>query len=326
VLIHFVTPTAMALFLAVTLEGGKVTAIIWHYYLGYLAAEAYPATIQLTSLTFRLGLVILSLLCSMLFFTASLDRPNLSAVRTQRISSINRQMEKELHSAQQRYEHQKNSLALQQQAESTLLRQQYDGRINRLESLLLEEMNHVVNGIFKGRRYREFQEQLEKEKNSRHRNLSELRIQHRQQSEQLEISFTSQRKSIMEQAKKLRNTVETDDLTTDEQVHDKRIIALIKTMEAIFHWKILPLQFVFSFSILISMLMEAGIMLSFATITVAIAPVLHARHLSALEKETLRVRTRGASDQDAMRHEAAMDRVQSANERIMKDINNQCPA
>jgi hypothetical protein len=78
----------LALLLAVTLECGKISAIIWHYYLHHLSEHDYPTPVRLTSLFFRLGLVFLSLLCSMLFLSARLDRPGLEKVRAAELAAV----------------------------------------------------------------------------------------------------------------------------------------------------------------------------------------------------------------------------------------------
>ena len=318
VLIHFVSPPFMALFLAITLEGGKITAIVWHYYLGYLAEGTYPATIRLTSLIFRFGLVSLSLICSMLFFTSHLDRPNMDAVKEKQMTEVETQIAQETTLTKNRLEEKWRHLFKSQQVELQGLRSRYDTRISKLEALLLTEMNNVVNGIFKGSRYEEFERRLDKEKQARDSMIIEMQKRHEQQLTTLDKSNNTVLSDLQTRAAERRKNIRNDDFSNDERAHDKRIVALLKTVESISDWIVLPLQFVFFFSILISMLMEAGIMLSFATITVAIAPVLHARHVEELEKEACRVRAESTARQDKMRHNAAVNRVRKAGKRIVE--------
>ncbi|RUM40516.1 MAG: hypothetical protein DSY80_10140 [Desulfocapsa sp.] len=127
--------------------------------------------------------------------------------------------------------------------------------------------------------------------------------------------------SIGKRKEELRNEAITNDFTGNDQVHDRRIVALLIILKSIFNLDMQPLQFVFLFSILISLLMETGIMLSFATITMVIAPVLQARHIDALEKETLRVCTEGKAEQDDMRHKASMNRVRKSGIQTMDKAN-----
>jgi len=191
--------------------------------------------------------------------------------------------------------------------------------MDTLEKDLRQEMGNVVNGIFVGSRYQEFERLLDKEKVERKRTLVALQERHAHQQknldQELRTTLTALRKKM---ASRLENAAG-DDFATDEQAHDRRIIALLKTTKSMFHWEILPLQFVFFFSILVSLLMETGIMLSFATITVAIAPVLHAHHVDVLEKETCRVQTEGEEEKEAMRHESAIKRVRKAGERVINE-------
>lgn len=321
ILLHFVSPATMAFFLAIILESGKVAAIVWHHYLGYLAPETTPTAVNLTSFTFRFGLVTLSLLCSMLFFTARLDRPHLEMIKAKRSAAIVQQNLQETKRIDSQFNSRKNELQARQQQELKEARKMHDKQIATLDTLLLAEMDNVINGVFKGSRYQEFERRVEKEKRVRDNHLAQIRKQHELQQEDLDTSFNKALRSSQSKANKLQQSILKSDFATDEQAHDKRIVALLKTVESIFHWDILPLQFVFCFSILISFLMETGIMLSFATITVAIAPVLHAHHIDVLEKETCRIQTEGEVEKDAMRHGAAISKVRQAGERVVNEAN-----
>ncbi len=320
ILIHFISPQPMALFLAVTLEGGKVAAIVWHYYLGYPTKGTYPLTIRLTSLMFRFGLVTLSLLCSMLFFTSHLDRPNLTAVKAARSTLIEQQTARDEESIKKQYRQREQNLLDIQYRQRREMRQRRDTEIQRLEALLIKEMDNVVNGAFKGQRYLEFERRIDKEKAAAIGNLTELQQQHTTQLTMLTSSLDTALNDLRSKDSRLRAAVAQKDFTGVEQAHDKRVVALLNTIKSIFNLQILPLQFVFFYSILISLLMETGIMLSFATITVAIAPVLHARHMSALEQEACRVKTEGTAEKDMVYHHAAMDRVRKATRRVVNDL------
>lgn len=317
VLVHFVTPSAMALMLAVTLEGGKITAIIWHYYLNWQEDEIYPLTVKITSLLFRLGLVSLSLICSMLFFTAQLDRPHLQAVRQERLAAVNSEITQHENTARQRLAAKRTDLLAEQKRELADLSSSYDTRIHKLESLLLGEMDNVVNGVFKGQRYLEFEKRLNREKQDRTQATAQMRKRHRQELEAVDTGADTLLAEIRHNAELSRNRVQMDDFSDYGPAHDKRIVALLKTVESITGFVASPLQFVFFFSILMALLMEAGIILSFATITVAIAPLLHARHIEELQNEACRVRTESIATRDKIDHEAAINRIRKAGKRTL---------
>lgn len=317
ILSHFITPASLALCLAITLEGGKVAAIIWHYYLGYLQSDSYPPTVRLTSLVFRFGLVLLSLLCSLLFLTSHLDRPNLQKIRQERLDAVLADLQRKTAGIKKRYQAKDTRLVQRQQREMTVSNRLFADRIKQLENLLRREMDNVIGGEFRGKRYREIERRLALEKRTREAMAADLRRQQAKELDELERELDRALASARLSSVRQRREINGDDFATSDRANDARIVALLKTVNSIFHCKVLPLQFVFFFSILISLLMETGIMLSFATITMAIAPVLHARHLEELEKETIRVRSRGISEQDAILHQAAMDRARKAGNRAL---------
>lgn len=321
VLTYFVSPPSLAFFLAITLEGGKITAIIWHYYLSWQASGIYPSSIRIFSFVFRAGLFCLSLLCSMLFLTSHLDRPNLEKVKAEKVTLINHQIEQEVVLLQKQSAIQRADQLEHQEKETEALASRYDERINTLEGLLLNEMDNVVNGIFKGKRHDEFERQVDKEKDKRNKSLSLLQQRHREQLREISRAEAVQLDRLQQKGAGLRENLAGKDLDNIDIVHDKRIVALLKTIESIFDYSMFPLQFVFYFSILISLLMEIGIMLSFATITIALAPVLHTRHVEELEKEACRVRSESTITQDDIRHNAAVDRTRKAGERVTQAAN-----
>jgi uncharacterized membrane protein YciS (DUF1049 family) len=314
----FISPPLMAFFLAVTLEIGKITAIVWHYYLNHLSSYIYPGSVRLTSVLFRLGLVVLSLVCSQLFLNARLDRPNLESVKAAEMEAV----EQRLHADAQRLDRQhfdrKNAMHARHKTEYTNHSARYAGRIEQLEALLFKEMNNVVGGVFRGPRYEEFERQLRREKTTRDTAMDKLRRLQLDEMSRLEDGHTLSRKQVLMKAEKKRQQLVADDFADDERVNDPYIVAFLKVTHSILHATLQPLQFVFLFSLLLSMLMEAGIILAFSTITVAMAPVLKAQHEEALEKETLKVRVGGEAERDEMRHDAAMDKITKAGRRTVE--------
>ena len=319
VLIHFVSPASLAILLCVALEGGKVAAVIWHYYLGCLGGEAYPFSIRLSSAVFRFGLIILSILCSMLFLTARLDRPNLKQVQQQRLQELAHRESATTEIMRRNHKQITSTLARQQEQAIKETEKRTGIRIDGLNALLLKEMNNVVNGVFKGPRYQELKLRLAREKENARQELNVLRNRHEREHKRLQQTQSSSLDRIRSDFDTKRQQLLTSDFADDEQANDGRIVALLKTVQTMFHVQIRPLQFVFCFSILISILMETGIMLSFATITSAIAPVLQERHIEELELEAVRLRSESAQAREETRHRASMDRVQRAAENIFQE-------
>ena len=317
VLIHFIIPPSLAVLLCVTLEGGKVAAVIWHYYLGALGDGVYLPSIRIASAVFRFGLVLLSILCSMLFLTSHLDRPNLARIRGQRLQQLNQEKERIIERKTRDYQQAAADLTREQRREAEASARQSSRRVDQLEALLLKEMDNVVGGVFKGKRYREIAQRLASEKETADNQVKSMRLRHFNEQQQLRREQADSLAAIRRDFAEKRQRLLKADFTDDEAVNDVRIVAFLKTMQTMFALDLQPRQFVFLFSILISLLMETGIMLAFATITTAIAPVLHERHIGEMELEATRLRAETVQAREETRHHASMARIKQAAENIV---------
>ncbi|BBO87228.1 hypothetical protein [Desulfosarcina ovata] len=314
----FIAPPSMAFFLSLTLEIGKVTAIVWHYHMSHLSVSAYPGSVRLISLLFRLGLVFLSLICSQLFLNDRLDRPNLKNVKAVETAAIEKRLNDDLKILDDQHLSQKETMIARHQAEYADLKAATDRTITKLEALLLAEMDNVVGGVFKGPRYEEFKQRLDDEKIAGQAALEKLQQRQAREIGQLSLNSRRLRQETLSMADKKQRQIIADDFSNDERVNDPYIVALLKVTESLFAATLEPLQFVFLFSLLMSFLMEVGIVLAFSTITVSIAPVLKAQHESALEEEVLMTQMGGEARRDDMAHNAAMDKISKAGKRTME--------
>ena len=61
----FLSTSALALGLTITLEVGKAVSIVWYRYM-LAVSESYSTSLRIASGLFRLGLMILSITCSLL--------------------------------------------------------------------------------------------------------------------------------------------------------------------------------------------------------------------------------------------------------------------
>ena len=115
---------------------------------------------RIISSSFRLGLVFLSVLCSLLFLSDNLDRPNLEIVRAQEIGREQTIFKHELERIENDKTQSLDHLNKQQHAELQSLASTFDKRIKELEKALRKEMDNVINGTFKEPRYAEFKRQV----------------------------------------------------------------------------------------------------------------------------------------------------------------------
>jgi hypothetical protein len=318
ILLSFLSPQYLALFLAITLERGKVSAIIWHYYLVHLSSREYPGSIRSTSFFFRLGLMFLSLLCSQLYLSAHLDRPNLEKVRKGELQAIEQGLNSDRARLEKLFLKQKSLLIAQQKAELATGLRQWDARIQKLDFLLLSEMDNVVNGIFKGARYKEFEQRLTAEKANRRQAMEEMRSHHARRLDDLDSFYFNRRKNVENESSRKRQYILSKDYATDERANDPHIIAFMKVLDSLFHKTLLPLQFVFFFSLLLSGLMEAGILLAFSTVTIAVAPVFKVHLEEAVEKEAMMARVTGEAEREDFLHGAAINRIHKTGKYVVK--------
>ncbi len=91
-------------------------------------------------------------------------------------------------------------------------------------------------------------------------------------------------------------------------------LSLIKAMV---HWQAEPSQFVFVFSVSISVLIELGILLSFETVTVSMQSLMQKQQQYALEKQELKEQIRSRKDAEKIKHHADIETIQNAAERTI---------
>ncbi len=185
------------------------------------------------------------------------------------------------------------------------------------------EMDNVINGTFKGERYKELGRLIELERTAHRINLQKISARHQMErsgslSEQIEKNESS-RMDVLDDLKEQREILMQKDYSMDERVNDPRIVALSKTVEAVFGWLFEPLQFVFVFSVLISILVELGILIAFDTITAAMLPTLMAQHEAEIETEVLRTRMAGEAQREDILHDSELNRGHKRADRTMDE-------
>ncbi len=318
----FLSAPMMALCLTMTLEIGKAVAIIWHRYM-VMRPGLYPLSTRIASGVFRIGLVVLSLLCSLLFLADHLDRPHLESVRTVDLQHVQTQFINAIEHLDSQIANQQTVLQNKQKDEINTIRQSHTPRIKQLQTALSNEMSNVVNGTFKGPRYKEYERLLNDETMALASDLDTTSARHLQETEVFDLTLrketTLARKAAVEKSERQREVLMMKDYAVDERVNDSRIVAFLKITESILNKDFLPLQFVFIFSILLSVLMEIGIVLAFDTVTVAMMPALQAQHKAAVEKEILKSEVAGAAEREGIRHESEMQRVAKRADRTIEE-------
>lgn len=322
VLEAFITTSWLALLLAISLELGKAVSIIWHRYMSFQPATGYPFSVKLSSNLFRIGLVALSMVCSLLFLSNNLDRPNLKPVKQEAINQNKVRLNEKLKRIDRQKQERLELFKKNQDEEYQRLKNSFSERIKLLQKALRKEMNNVINGTFKGPRYAEIQSRLKTEKKHADKTLKELLRNNKQafiaEQKSVLIEFQQKQEKAYEKADINQAQIQTNDFANDERANDSRIVSFLKVLKSIFGLSIFPLQFVFIFSMLISLLMEIGILLAFNTITLSILPALQASHEADLNEDILKNKAKQEVKKDEIHHKQAMNKIRNTAENVME--------
>ena len=309
VMAGFLVAPALAWSLTGMLEFSKALAIVWHRYMSE-SPQVYPRSTRLVSGLFRTGLLALSLLSSLLFVGGHLDRPRLAEAREQDLAALDRETTLALDRLEQSGEQRLAALRERAAASDDDALAGYRESIQRLEARLDEEMNNVVRGEFKGPRYREIERRLEAEKANMARAASEraARLEAAEKSAAREID--NERQRILEKARAQRRRIMTSEYGDDERAADPRIAAFISLSRGLFGVAPGAQGLVFAFAILISLLLELGIMLSFDTLTVTVAPALRAEHQHEIDKQIFGAKLATEAEKETARYQKFMEKLE----------------
>lgn len=325
VLEAFITTSTLALLLAASLELGKAVAIIWHRYMSYQTVTDYPFSVRFASNTFRMGLVGLSMICSLLFLSNNLDRPNLDIVKTAETSRNETRLNVKLERIENQKQQRLTLIKKNQNEAYQRIKKGFDLRLSILERQRKTERDNVVNGTYKGPRYAEILTRQKQLRRLADKTLKKMLARHKQAyfTEQRLILKESlnKREKAFEQSDNNQDKIQISDFANDERANDTRIVSFLKVVESVFNIHVLPLQFVFIFSLLISMLMEIGILLAFNTITLSILPALKASHDADLSRELLYTEIKKESKEDEIRHKEAINKIRNTADNVMDKAN-----
>jgi|GEM_PF-1771633 len=316
----FFAAPVVALVLALSLETGKAASIVWHRYLAQGASEDYPPVTRLVSATFRGGLVLLSLLCSLLYLGVQLDRPNLNAVRDAELAAIDSELAQALARLDAERETRLERDQRLRDREYADARRDHQGQVDELEALLRAEMDNTVNGVFRGPRYQELETRLATARRERDAALAALSTRHREQADRLAAEFTQRqaeaRAGLRKTAEQQRAALYQGRLDLDERTQDPRVVSLTHMIRAVTDWQLSPPLFTLLFAVFISLVVELGIVLAFDTVTLSMRPALAVQHREEVMTEAMMAEMNGTAEREGLRHRDAMDRVRKGGERI----------
>lgn len=292
-----------ALFLALALEIGKAISIFYHRYLVISSPMLpYPTSVRIVSYGFRLGLICLSFLSTLIILSYSLY--NVQEQIDKQKQMVNSQYDKRLNHYSSSQEKQYEDFTQQQQREYQRARKE----VEFFKQKRLKEMHNKVNGTFKGPLFKEFDTRYQQA-------LSELKIIEANQSlalqeftQQQSQAYQTQLKHLqLERDKAIQQLVLQLD-TTRKDAHNPMLVSLITLLQKQFpeYAPSLP-GFILFLALFIALLMELGIILSFENVALALTPYIQQRVLHQIERETLKADFEHAQETDAIHHENDLD-------------------
>jgi hypothetical protein len=280
----------LGVFIAAGLEAAKVLTIIIYRILNGHAGVPYPRGVRWLTLGFRGMLFGLSAACSVMFLAQHLDRPGMERVRAADLAAAETRYRRDLAAAQAGYiERRDRTLALfaeEDKREREALTQRYRPSIAALEAKLDAEMDNVVGGEFKGKRYKELQARLAEEKGAYDQALAALEraaaARPRDALERLETERRARRAQLAEGYARDAAAIRNADYQGDARVEHPMARAFVGVLAAVFERRPSTLQFVFFFALFLSLTMELGIWVAFEHITLARLPVFAAAYRAEL--------------------------------------------
>ena len=286
--------------LAAALEATKAVSIVLYRYFNLTAGIRMPFFVRMLTAVLRIGLVGFSCVCSVMYLGVQLDRPRMEAVRTAAVEAVRTSYAERLHRVESGFEERLSRerseirSRFQQLAEAT--KAQYEPRIQHLERELEKEMDNVVNGVFKGPRYLEWQQRLDTEKAAYRRLLDEYARSEARALSALYAEVEQRRREITttlsDEHRARMQALSAKDYRGDERVENPLAVAFVAVLNAVAGLEIALLVLAFWFAVCVSTLIELSILVAFESITLAYLPIFEAEHESAIRIGTRRARSK----------------------------------
>jgi len=275
---------------AAGLEAAKVLTIVLYRILNGHAGVPYPRGVRRLTLGFRGMLFGLSAACSVMFLAQHLDRPGMERVRAADLAAAETRYRRDLAAAQAGdIERRDRTLALfaeEDKRAREALTQRYRPSIAALEARLDAEMDNVVGGEFKGKRYKELQARLAEEKGAYDQALAALEraaaARPRDALERLERKRREREAQLAARYASEAAAIRNADYQGDARVEHPMARAFVGVLAAVFERRPSTLQFVFFFALFLSLTMELGIWVAFEHVTLARLPVFAAGYRAEL--------------------------------------------
>lgn len=301
VLTAFIGEALLAFSLTAALETSKALTIVLYRVMKTQQSVPYPASVRFMVLTFRAALVLLSAACSVMYLAEKLDRPNLMAVRAADADQLKQESAAALRrlGAEHEAEREQGTRTIRQRHQSSTnrLNDRYLPTLRDLEEALSREMGNTVKGRFAGPRYQELQRRLTAEKAAYERELNRLGAEEATElSRRLDVLAERYRQSVAateRDRQQRQHALLTTSYAGDARAEHPIVHAFSGVVAAVLGWHLEALQFVFFFSLFLSVVIELGIVVAFENLTLAQLPIFATEHEVALNIGQKRANTEG---------------------------------
>ncbi|MEZ4529133.1 MAG: hypothetical protein R2941_24740 [Desulfobacterales bacterium] len=254
------------------LESAKVMTIIVYGFLFRTRDAEIGAGTRFIVKFFQISLIGLSITCSLALVSFSLDRPNLEKVRADDAEQIEA-LYRERYTLLQKNRHAETAglrAAAQEASKQEIqgLREYYEPRIRELRAEMRREMDNRVGSQFIGPRYKEFERLLEKTEAEFARKQAALSLKSggvayenalarkEEQYRQAELQLLHWRTGELEK-------IHADTYSHNDRAGNPLVSAVLRTFNEGMHVNIRQISVVCFFSLLMAILLETAIYVSF---------------------------------------------------------------
>jgi hypothetical protein len=328
VLSGFLDSLVLGFAIAGGLEASKVLAIILYRILRGQDQVAYPGDVRIGALVFRALLWGLSAACSVMFLAGHLDRPHLEATRAADLAAAEQQHRTALAAfAADRTAARTDALALlkaQAAAARDDLRRRFEPSVTDLEQALDAEMDNVQGGVFRGPRYRALEERLNAEKAAWSEALAALSdadaARRAEVIREVRQETDARRAELVRTHSERVSAIRNDDYIGDARAEHAGARAAVSVLAAVFDRPFGTLQFVFYFSLYLSLTLELGIVVAFEHLTLARLPVFMAERRAELSQDAARIAARAELAGFVVQEAVKSEKVRRRRERIEDNL------
>lgn len=320
--------------LAAALEISKVLTIVLYRIYHDRSRGAMAGHVALLTHLFRLGLIMLSVLATVMYLSAHLDRPLREEVRTADLAAAQELAQQRAQTiregARLRYDEALQSLRQRYAEERQRRQREYRATIADLEQALRAEMDNTVNGQFKGPRYAELERRLSAEKAHYDEALQQLLDKESAEEQatilRLEQIAAHEWSSHREETDNRIAAIRTASYIGDERVENSSLVAFITLLREITGVELTVLGLTALFAVFISLLTELGIFVTFEYIASTRGVIFEeeARADVAIKRKKIELETElelHQMDDDAVRRKSAnvLDSILARAEDLMPE-------